>query len=124
MQKVEKLDLPINIIVVSDHGLSEIKVNSNTFIDFENFIDISDPNFNTFPSGAVINMYANDTSKIDSLYSNLKLQEETFTVFKKTELLQDWYYNENSRVGDFLFFRIMGIISLVIIKSKGMQISS
>ena len=102
LQKVEKLNLPINIIVVSDHGLSEIKVNSDTFIDFESLIDLSNPNFITIPSGAAINIYANDTSKIDSLYAELKHKEGNFTVLKKTEFPQNWHYKANARIGDLL----------------------
>jgi len=102
LQKTKKLNLPINTIIVSDHGLSEIKVKSNTFIDFESLIDSSDPNFISVPSGAAINIYANDTSKIDSLYVTLKRKENNFTVLKKTEFPQNWHYSANSRIGDLL----------------------
>ncbi len=102
LQKVEKLALPINIIVVSDHGLSEIEVKSNTFIDFETLINMSDTSFIAIPSGAAVNIYGKDTSKIDSLYAVLKSKEENFTVFKKTEFPLNWHYNANSRIGDLL----------------------
>lgn len=102
VQKVETLELPINILVVSDHGLSELEVSANSFIDFESLIDVSDSNFTVVPSGAAINIYAEEDSQIDSLYAVLKQKEENFTVFKKTEFPPQWHYNANSRIGDLL----------------------
>lgn len=102
MKRVDKLNLPVNTIIVSDHGLSELKIKSNSIIDYKKLVDISNPYFEFVPSGATMQIYAKDSTKIDSLYHNLKLKEAGFKVFKKSEFPENWHYENNSRIGDII----------------------
>ncbi len=96
-----KLNLPINYIFVSDHGMTEVD-NINTMglpkaIDTESF---------KVPWGnALLHLYAKDTSKIESTYQALK-KETNFSTYKLDETPAYWHYKKSddwhNRLGDII----------------------
>ena len=95
------LNLPINYIFVSDHGMTEVD-NVNTMglpaaVDTESF---------KVPWGdALLHLYAKDTSKIESTYQALK-KETNFSTYKLDETPAYWHYKKSddwhNRLGDII----------------------
>ncbi len=95
------LNLPINYIFVSDHGM--------TTVDVDNTIGLPaavDKNYFNVPWGdALLHLYAKDTSKIESTYQALK-QDNRFTTYKLDETPAYWHYKKAddkfNRLGDLI----------------------
>jgi predicted AlkP superfamily pyrophosphatase or phosphodiesterase len=95
------LNLPINYIFVSDHGM--------TTVDVDNTIGLPasvDKNYFTVPwSDALLHLYAKDSSKIESTYQALK-KETNFTTYKLDETPAHWHYKKSddwyNRLGDLI----------------------
>lgn len=95
------LNLPINYIFVSDHGM--------TTVDVDNTIGLPDAvnknDFNVPWSDALLHLYAKDSSKIESTYQALK-QDIRFTTYKLDETPAYWHYKKSddtyNRLGDLI----------------------
>jgi predicted AlkP superfamily pyrophosphatase or phosphodiesterase len=95
------LNLPINYIFVSDHGM--------TTVDVDNTIGLPaavDKNYFNIPWGdALLHLYAKDTSKIESTYQALK-QDTRFITYKLDETPAYWHYKKSddwhNRLGDLI----------------------
>lgn len=100
-QALAPLNLPINYIFVSDHGM--------TTVDVDNTIGLPavvDKNFFNVPwSDALLHLYAKDTSKIESTYQALK-HDNRFTTYKLDETPAYWHYKKSddwhNRLGDLI----------------------
>ncbi|MBL4604613.1 MAG: alkaline phosphatase family protein [Flavobacteriaceae bacterium] len=75
---VKETGLPVNIIFVSDHGMTE--VTSNQYISIETVKN--DALFLTIDNGAIINIYPKDTIQTDAIVQSLKTKERHFKVYK------------------------------------------
>ncbi len=95
------LNLPINYIFVSDHGM--------TTVDVDNTIGLPeavDKNYFNVPwSDALLHLYAKDTSKIESTYQALK-KDNRFSTYKLDETPAYWHYKKSddwyNRLGDLI----------------------
>ena len=96
-QKVDQLKLPVNIIIVSDHGMLE--VDNTNVIYLENIIP-SDMNVTTsFPAM----IYSEDSYRIDSLYQKLTLDTTKFSVYNQSNLPVRYHYDKHlNRIGDLI----------------------
>lgn len=113
--EVRKIDLPVNIIVVSDHGMFELKQEQGTFIPLFTMIDMNDTSVVVMNGGTQTHIY---TQKTDSVYAALKKQENHFKIYKKAEMPQRWHY-DNVRTGDLLIVADPGYYILDQPKSFG-----
>ncbi len=75
---VKETGLPVNIIIVSDHGMKDIPVNNYLPIQAVEHPSL----YKTLNNGAIVNIHPNDDSQIDSIYSYLKTKEQNFKVYK------------------------------------------
>jgi predicted AlkP superfamily pyrophosphatase or phosphodiesterase len=70
--------LPVNIIIVSDHGMADLYTS--------NFIPIdaiqNDNLFTLVDNGAIVNVYPKNNAQLDSVFQFLKQQEHHFKVYK------------------------------------------
>ncbi len=98
MNKVETLKLPVNIIVVSDHGLYEMKREEKVFRYVNQLINTNNKSVMFANAGSQVHFY---TKNIDSLYTVLKNQEKNFKVYRQGEFPERWYY-KNARSGNVL----------------------
>jgi len=98
MRSLNKTKLPVNVIVVSDHGMLELKQEAPSYITLSDLINLSDTSVVTINGGTQAHIY---TRHVDSLYRQLKSKEENFVVYKKSMFPTHWHYN-NPRVGDLL----------------------
>lgn len=97
VSETQKLDLPVNIIVVSDHGMLE--VDRENVIYPEEFIPLGTITSNSFP----FMVYSEDSIFLDSLYVNLKQDTTRFNVYLKSNTPKHFYYDtQDPRVGDLI----------------------
>jgi len=101
MSGIESTKLPVNVILVSDHGMYELTVQEETYIFIDELIDRKDPSVKLANGGTQTHLYFTDSHKRDSVYAVLKKQEGKFTVMKKEEFPSRWHYHHD-RVGDLL----------------------
>ena len=94
---VKKTGLPVNIIIVSDHGMMEIPI--------ENYIPVetvkNDDLYLTIDNGAIVNIHPKNSNQTDSIYKLLKAKEagNHFKVYKTKETPGFEYIPQNKNWG-------------------------
>ena len=101
MAGIQKTNLPVNVILVSDHGMIAHKHQSETYIFLDEIIDMDDTSIKTSNGGTQAHIYVPDVGKRDSIYTSLKSKAVNFSVYKQEEFPPHWHYN-NTRSGDLL----------------------
>ena len=101
-EAVSSLNLPINFILVSDHGMA--LVNSQTPMRLPKAVD---PAKFYIPSGsALLQLYAKDSSVILPTYKALLKEAEGYDVYLKENTPKDFHYNKTNdrfnRIGDII----------------------
>jgi len=94
--------LPINFIVVSDHGM--------TTVDRENTIPLPKAiNLDYFivpPGNSIVHVYAKNKEVIKPTYNALKADAKDYDVYLSRDIPKAWHYNKRedqySRVGDLI----------------------
>jgi len=77
-KRVEKTGLPVNMIIVSDHGMANLPtahLMTIEAIENENL-------FKTINNGAIVNIHPNEGVEIDTVFQELKQKERNFKVYK------------------------------------------
>jgi predicted AlkP superfamily pyrophosphatase or phosphodiesterase len=102
MAVAEQTGLPINFIVLSDHGMTAV-ANENTIplpkaIDLDHFI---------VPTGnALLHLYAKEDKYIKPTYKALKAEAKDYDVYLTKNIPKAWNYNKKedtyNRVGDMI----------------------
>lgn len=83
--------LPINLVVVSDHGMIHSQgpwVNLDEFADLKGFDAV----------GPLL--YGHSEQDRQRVYDELKSKSEKFTVYRRRDVPSDLHYNDNLREGD------------------------
>jgi predicted AlkP superfamily pyrophosphatase or phosphodiesterase len=92
---VAQRDLPVNIIIVSDHGMMETPL--------ENYIPVEkvqeEELYFTINNGAMVNIHPKVASQTDSIYHFLKKKEANFKVYKTADTPQFEYTAKNKNWG-------------------------
>lgn len=101
MVGVKATRLPVNVILVSDHGMKELPVQESTFIFVDELVDRKDRSIKVVNGGTQTHLYFDSASKKDSVFAVLKKNEKHFTVLKKEDYPVRWQYTHN-RVGDIM----------------------
>ncbi|MEJ2006511.1 MAG: alkaline phosphatase family protein, partial [Cyclobacteriaceae bacterium] len=99
---IENSSLPIQLIVVSDHGMYEMHYDADTYIDIGDLI--------SFPKDAVklannethIHIYVNDPENIEWIFKTLKGKQSRYRTYLREETPSRWHYNSSKRIGDIL----------------------
>src|SRR6478609_4087082 len=98
MDKLKSVKLPVNLVVVSDHGMVELKQEETTYVTLSKLFNVKDPSVIFANGGTQTHLYVN---KPDSLYDILKKQENHFKVYKRKEFPARWHYDVE-RAGDLM----------------------
>lgn len=102
VQMTDSLQLPVNYIFVSDHGM--------TTVDTVNFVSLpaaADTNKFYIPSSEeLLHLYAKDKKYIQPAYVALKKTAKDYTVYTLSETPARWHYSDKddlfNRAGDLL----------------------
>ncbi|MBL7872345.1 MAG: alkaline phosphatase family protein [Cyclobacteriaceae bacterium] len=101
MKRVAETSLPVNVMLVSDHGMHEITVDTSTYIFIDELVDRKNPHVVLANGGTQAHLYISDRSKRDSVYAVLKRNEKNYTVHNKENFPAHWHY-QNARAGDLI----------------------
>jgi predicted AlkP superfamily pyrophosphatase or phosphodiesterase len=101
MAGVKKTQLPVNVILVSDHGMLNMKEESSTYIFLDEIMDIKNSQVKYSVGGTQAHLYVSSESQRDSLYDALNGKSRKFSVRKQEEFPSHWHYNA-VRSGDLL----------------------
>lgn len=101
MSGVKATRLPVNVILVSDHGMKELPVEEQTFIFVDELINRKDRSIKVVNGGTQAHLYFDSDNKKDSVYALLKKNEKNYTVLRKENYPARWQY-VHERVGDMM----------------------
>jgi alkaline phosphatase D len=101
MRGVQSTNLSVNVILVSDHGMSELTVQEETYIFIDELIDRKNPFVKLANGGTQTHLYISDVHRRDSVYTVLKNSEKNYNVLKKENFPARWNY-QHDRVGDLM----------------------
>jgi predicted AlkP superfamily pyrophosphatase or phosphodiesterase len=89
--KLNKLHLPVDLIIVADHGMETLQggwINLDRWADLRDFVT----------DGAL--MYAKNDAAAEKAYEQLKGASDKFNVYRQCDVPANLHYNNNPRIGD------------------------
>ena len=92
---VKKTKLPVNIIIVSDHGMLDVPVNQLIATERIENEDL----YRTVSNGAIAHIYLNEGVSVDTAMAYLKSKENHFAVYKTGEVPQFEFEMKNPNWG-------------------------
>lgn len=95
---IRKSQLPINLVIVSDHGMQENF--KDKVIYLSNYTDISE--FKMGDKGAIVMLYSDNEFLVQKTYQDLKKHEENFKVYLRNQVPPKYLLNHPDRVGDLV----------------------
>ncbi len=104
---LKTVPFPVNVIIVSDHGMAELTVEQNTFIFMDDLLTRGDTSVITAIGGTQTHLYIKNKKKQDSIYNVLKSKEKNYYVLKKSEYPERWDYRVD-RAGDLMIIANQG----------------
>lgn len=115
--EIEKLSFPVNVIIVSDHGMTEIKRERSVLLDkaFKKEADkelLSE--FKILGSGPIVQFYyeGREDKKAESLNRLLRLLNRSGSkvrAYKPSKAKSHWHLSGNARMGDVFAVSSMGV---------------
>lgn len=97
VENAKKLNLPINFVIVSDHGMKAIDNSRKVYL--RNYIDITKARFKE--RGPITLVYMKDKKDLKSYKKKLKKVPHT-KVYERHELPKRFHFSKNSRAGDLI----------------------
>lgn len=88
---LDALHLPIDLIIVSDHGMAKIE---GGWIALDSFAPLD----NLITAGGYL--YAPDEAAANSVYQKLKAADAAFMVYRRSRVPAELHFNSNPREGD------------------------
>ena len=105
---VKKTALPVNMIIVSDHGMLAMKDEPATFVFLDEIMDINNRRIKYSVGGTQAHLYVGSDAQRDSLYNAVKNKAKKFSIRKQEEFPTSWHYN-SVRSGDLLITANPGV---------------
>ena len=95
---IKQIPLPIDLIVVSDHGMQTIagSVNIGEFADLSQVRVVNE--------GPMLLLYSPNAETTEKVYSQLKGKSPKFDVYRRQETPERWHYRDNPRIGDLVVY--------------------
>lgn len=89
--KLDALHLPIDLIILSDHGMAKVQGGWITLSDYANLSGVKS-------DGALL--YPKDEADAERVYNQLKAASPYFQVYRRAHVPAELHYNSNPREGD------------------------
>lgn len=104
VEGLKKIDLPVNVILVADHGMYEMQNKPEYFIYQEDILaGLPKDDFIFVNNMTHANIFLKNKAKEDSIYNVVKARESHFKVYKKAEIPAKLHFNTHPRIGDLFF---------------------
>jgi predicted AlkP superfamily pyrophosphatase or phosphodiesterase len=100
IQRVDSTKLPVNIVIVSDHGMKEMQDKEETYIFIDEIIK-STKTIQVANGGTQAHIYTSSKSETDSIFRALSAQAKDYSVTRKKDFPTRWHY-DNVRSGEIL----------------------
>ena len=103
---IKKLGLEnrVNLVIVSDHGMTKVKENALIYLDdYINLDEVMVPKFASAsgPSGGPFaHIFVKDPANIDRIYAELADANPKLQVYRREHLPKRWHVNNDDRTGD------------------------
>ena len=108
MAQIESIDLPINVVITSDHGMNTVPTKEETLINVDSLFNGFDRSqFRVVNNGAHAHVYVDDEPLKEELFSSLQSQATHFRVYKKEQFPEQWHY-EHKRIGELFITMVPG----------------
>ncbi|WP_461533296.1 alkaline phosphatase family protein [Sinomicrobium sp.] len=91
---LEKLDLPVYLIVTSDHGMDEL----SQLINIRDYAEVDNDHFY---GGPVAMIYTESEAETERLYEQLS-QQSLFAVYRRENVPNYLNYSDNDKIGDLV----------------------
>jgi predicted AlkP superfamily pyrophosphatase or phosphodiesterase len=101
MHRVDSTKLPVNIILVSDHGMSELIEEEKTYIFLDELARTTPGILTVVNGGTQAHLYTQLLEQRDSIYAVLRSKAVDFSIYKREGFPARWHYN-HERSGDLL----------------------
>lgn len=99
MKQVDETKLPVNVVIVSDHGMSELRHQEDTYVFLDELIKPQE-GFVLVNGGTQAHLYVSDSMKCDSIFAHVKDGKGFYAVMRHN-FPERWHYN-HERSGDIL----------------------
>lgn len=96
--KKRGIDQQLNVIIVSDHGMSAVK--ANHVINISQYIDLKE--VDVISTGAVTNINPLDPKDTDTIYNALVNAHPNLKVYKKSQIPARFQYTGNTRIPEIV----------------------
>ncbi len=104
MSGLNKIDLPVNVILVSDHGMYEMQNEAKYFIYQEDLLQgLSKDDFIFVNNGTHANIFLKNKSKEEEIFKSIAARENHFKLYKKADIPAKLHFNTHPRIGDLFF---------------------
>ncbi|MCB0642600.1 MAG: alkaline phosphatase family protein, partial [Phaeodactylibacter sp.] len=123
-EAVNEMDLPVNIVIVSDHGMAAVKPEER--IPTESLEN--DSLYRLVNSGPVVHVYLKEGTDLEETYQYMRSIAEHFQVYKTAEAPFFKNNPENPRLGDLLLIAdyphyFSGIRRIMMQRKNGVKVS-
>lgn len=100
---VDELDLPVDIILVSDHGMEPIYPKRENFIVLGDLMDkIGNPNARVINNGSHAHIYLNENDNAQEIINRLSKGAKKYQAYLKSDLPEHMHYGTHERIGDIV----------------------
>lgn len=99
MAGLNRIDLPINVVITSDHGMYRIDENEQTYTFVSEILaDLKDAVWMVGNSGSV-QVFPNDSTQTDAIFQRLKQNEKgRYVTYRKGNIPEKWHLNDAPQV--------------------------
>ncbi len=102
MRKLATVDLPVNTVITSDHGMVAVKNDRSSVIKLERLYNKENEIFQTVINATHAHLYFEDKSKVDSVFEALTKKAPQLSFYKKESTPSHWAYRKGERIGDII----------------------
>ncbi len=102
LDNIAAQDLPINVIVTSDHGMVPVKNEAASTIDIRPYFDGIADEIQYVTNGTHCHVYVDNKVRVKDVFQHIKALAEPARVYLKSETPEHWHYNQGNRLGDII----------------------
>lgn len=103
MNDIKKTNLDINLVIVSDHGMVEVKPEGKYLLTEEKlYAGLDSTKYTAVNDGTHVRFYCNDKTYKETLYKTLNGKKDHLKVYKREDTPLRWHVRNNDREGDVL----------------------
>ncbi|MEJ1239958.1 ectonucleotide pyrophosphatase/phosphodiesterase [Chryseolinea sp. T2] len=101
MRGISRVQVPVNVMVVSDHGMKGIKQEDSSYLLLSEILSEKEEGTIVVNSGSHVHIYQSDDQKRKALFDRLNKDSKNFRVLLKEQYPERWHYR-TERAGDML----------------------